>query len=284
MSLDEITATPAIAANGWSIAGSSAQAAVLNAKTAKVGARTYALNGGPNATVAFSDDGLTWQANNTLPYRVGSAACGHNGAVFVSGGAFDQETNELFKSVDGVNWTSIPVPWPARVSHCLVSYKGNLLLFGGRTVNGSRFFEDLWMSPDGVSWRSVGAGPRGAINAAAIVLANSLCVVGGPGTMIQWYDGANWTSEPLPWANPRANPTAAVVNNRLYVVGGQSGPTVYKDLWSCAGRSSWRPEADAPWSVLYGPSATEMDGAMLVFGGSPNGAWPASPTIYAFQP
>lgn len=284
MSLDEITHTPAEAANGWSILGSSGEAAVLNAKTARIGGRIYGLNGSPDRTVVFTDDGRNWEGNTTLPYRIGSAACAHNGAVYVSGGVITSETNELFRSTDGLNWTSIPVPWPARGSHCMVSYKGNLLLFGGRTASGSRFFEDFWISPDGVNWRSSGAGPRGAINAAAVVLGASLCVVGGPGSTVQWYDGATWTWEPQPWAGPRSDPATAVVNDRLYVLSGPSGQGGSRELWSCAGKSAWRPEAAPPWARLYGPSAADLDDVVLVFGGSASSGWPASPTLYAFQP
>ncbi|MCR5878651.1 hypothetical protein [Phenylobacterium sp. J367] len=284
MSLEELTEAPA-STGAWSTLESSDATALTNGLPITANGRIWALDGDRDVTVVSSPDALNWSTNGGLPHRISAAACAHNGVLYVSGGGgFSAETNDVFSSTDGVNWTQRQAPWGPRYGHCMVSYRGALMVFGGRTMQG-HFYQDQWMSTDGVNWQAQGSAPEyGPINAAAAVVAGRLCAVGGPASVIQWYDGTRWTTEVLPWATPRISPAVAVVDDRLYLVGGQWGQTVYSDMWSCVGRGSWRPETAPPLAKpLMGLTACELNGGLILFGGSAmDGS--RSKNVYRYEP
>lgn len=281
MSLDELSKTRTAASAGWTLLGASDITAGGFPRTAAANGRIWGLGGNRDRTVISSSDGVTWQANNSLPYRAGYAACAHDDAIYISGGTeTDDPSNDVLRSTDGVNWTRMQAQWPARYNHCMVSYQGNLVVFGGR--GRDKPFEDMWTSRDGVNWVSVGACPPGVASAAAAVLDTRICVAGGPEGIVSWYDGREWKSDHPPWAGARFNPGIAVLGPRLYVLGGTAGPRPLQDLWSCGGPASWRPEA-APPVTLVTPGVAALDGSMVVFGGTtPTGT--ANRDIYGYTP
>jgi hypothetical protein len=286
MSLDESVAAEAprpsaIPLAGWAQIGTSEVSKIAYGATVSLNGRLWGLEGDQTRTVIYSDDAVTWQAPQTnLPYRMGCAACAHNGALYVSGGAYSEETNEIFFSTDGISWARTQAPWPPRYGHCMISFQGRLLVFGGRTQQG-QFFEDFWASTDGRNWSAAGTAP-GRINGAAAVVGNRVCALGGPQRTIAWYDGARWISEMPPWST-RLFPGAAVIASTLYMTGGFWGQTHFKETWSWAQGVGWTRLEDAPFTNLEAPCCGPLFGAVIVFGGSMGGG-PARPEIYAYAP
>ncbi len=105
----------------------------------------------------------------------------------------------------------------------------------------SEFFNDVWSSPDGVTWTQL--------------------------------------TGSAPWAE-RAGLSAAVLDGYVYVLGGSQnddtaiigpgGPTriYYNDVWRSADGTDWELLTDdAPWEPRAGGSLVAHDGALFLFGG-----------------
>jgi hypothetical protein len=266
---------------GWALIGASPNAAVARGATVTFNNQIWGLDGDANRTVVASPDGAAWAANGSLPYRQGSAACAHNTIVVVTGGAFSAETQDVYVSTDGRNWSHSAAPWPARYGHCMVSDGNHITLFGGRTMTGT-FYQDCWVSNDGVNWTPQGTAP-GVVNGAAAVVGVQLCVIDGASRQVSWNDGTRWLPpETAPWAS-RLFPGVAVIGGVLYLVGGYSGSSHYRDLWSATGRGTWTQLPGAPWSgARDGAGCGALDGQVIVFGGDTGGG--ASPEVYSYAP
>ncbi|MBL0021321.1 MAG: hypothetical protein WAT18_03855 [Sphingorhabdus sp.] len=164
--------------------------------------------------------------------RDGANGVVHNGKMVMLGGwnpddkvHFPRITNnEVWESTDGRQWSLIKTnsfldnsfdakkDWEGRHSAGVVSYKGEIWLIGG---DATQFHHqhDIWKSKDGRDWQLVN-------------------------------DGAS-----VPW-KPRALHMTFVLNDRIYVVGGQSmskkatlepsvGEHYYNDVWSTTDGRSW---------------------------------------------
>lgn len=84
-------------------------------------------------------------------------------------GGFDGASlsNDIYSSTDGISWTleSIPSPFPPRVGHEMIKFKGKLHLYGGYTHasnnnptsdnSGKKILNDTWTSTDGINWTDV---------------------------------------------------------------------------------------------------------------------------------
>ena len=88
-----------------------------------------------------------------------------------------------------------------------------------------------------------------------------------------------------PMTMPRANPGAAYVNGRIYVVGGNTGP--HKDSnkgesfdTSDPSTSKWTRIKNRPGGPILGPGATAFDGRVYLIGGGEQGGITDSISIY----
>eukprot|EP00906_Rhabdomonas_costata_P016112 RCo023117 len=113
-----------------------------------------------------------------------------------------------------------------------------ILLGGGSAASVSapgQLFNDVWASPDGSGWTALTftAGFPGRSAASAVVLANTLWVVGGLGATGPLGDV--WSSEDgiLFMKNtaagtfgPRHSHTSVVIGSNMYIIGGSKGMEV----------------------------------------------------------
>ena len=137
----------------------------------------YTLQYGANqASLEVSAEERLTNANNTdFQPRDSHHVVVHNNRLWVIGGydGFlpDLRTNDVWWSVDGVNWTEVPINgerFSPRSSHQAVSFKDKLWVFGGaESTPGNPIdtdsLNDIWYSEDdGRTWAQVArsAGPR----------------------------------------------------------------------------------------------------------------------------
>ncbi len=154
------------------------------------------------AEVAHSSDGSSWTTATSLTSsRGGHSMIVFNGSMWVLGGAqfggIVIPSNDVLETSDGTSWSTAPVSgtrWTARFGHTSVSYGG-------------------------LMW----------------VICGSVGDLGGPFSKEVWYssDGSTWNQLPVPSDfTARAFHASVVYQNRLWVMGGQSGVAAYlSDVW-----------------------------------------------------
>jgi hypothetical protein len=140
---------------------------------------------------------------------------------------------------------------------------------------------DVWSSPDGVTWTQVNANAPWSARSAhsSLVFNNKMWILGGVDTTQPrdlndvWYssDGVNWTPVvPAPWAGRRGH-TALVFSNKMYVLGASDNGQG-NDVWSSPDGVTWtQVTANAPWpkrswhQVIVAPQLTIKDKINSIF-------------------
>ena len=147
-----------------------------------------------------SDGGGSWSkaADNAWPARSYFQSVTKAGAIYVIGGQnFDSVQNpnypggcaslpsgvpcfpflpnstffdDVWRSTDGSTWTPVTThaPWAGRAGLSAVVHRGRIFVFGGSQGDdaatggqGRKFFNDVWSSRDGASWRLETTGAPG---------------------------------------------------------------------------------------------------------------------------
>jgi hypothetical protein len=212
------------------------------------------LRGHYQPDVWYSSDGVDWtQATAAAPWgeRCLQCAAVHDGRIWVMGGETmtqfvpsgppDEHYNDLWCSTDGANWTRVTehADWsPRGMIGGSVELNGRMWLLGGGTYSPRSYFNDVWSSADGVTWRRDLAAapwaPRQYHDVAVFddkmwVLEGFNGDLGGNRNDV-WYspDGVIWTELPdTPWA-PRHAASVFVFDNALWMVAGNN---MEKDVW-----------------------------------------------------
>ncbi|MDP5228891.1 MAG: hypothetical protein NWQ38_00755 [Cellulophaga sp.] len=194
-----------------------------------------------------STDGVIWTIANgdaTFDPRTFHTSVVHDSKVWVIGGesgvrpSATFNLNDVWSSLDGVNWTEATstAAFSKRRYLSSVSFNNRLWIIGGQDGNFN-WKNDVWSSSDGISWTEATSAapftPRG--NVKTLVFDNKLWVIGGndDDTNLKndiWYttNGSNWTQVTLP-TNFAADPNnyglgAVVFKSKLLVF---RGNTVY---------------------------------------------------------
>ncbi len=158
-----------------------------------------------------------WEGRHTAGYAV------HDGRMWIVGGDANQGhyQNDVWCTDDGVKWTCVceKVPWGPRVLHHTVAFDGRIWVIGGQTLPQfapapEQFHADVWCSTDGVKWE--------------------------------------WVTLEAPWAPRGMIGGAAVLNGRIWLLGGGTYDTpsrparnFYHDVWSTADGRDWRCATEA---------------------------------------
>jgi hypothetical protein len=208
--------------------------------------------------------------------------------------------NDVWRSEDGVRWTPVTdrVPWGPRVLHHTVAFQGRLWVMGGQTLPQfvardarERFYNDVWSSPDGVTWTQVtsGAGwpPRGMIGGSAVFRGRIWLLGGGtyetPGSPARRFtndvwstaDGVEWQRHvaEAPWP-PRQYHDVAVFDGRLWVLEGygyspsSSTPGNLNDVWYSEDGVTWCELPGTPWAPRHAASLFVHADALWVVAGN----------------
>jgi hypothetical protein len=202
-----------------------------------------------------SRDGAVWElATDSAGWspRLGAAGVVFKGKMWILGGVeryydgMDRDLrSDVWHSTDGKHWklATAQAPWTPRAYHAAVAFGNKLWIFGGGNyVPRYEGHNDVWSSPDGVTWTRVtehapwpariwfsGAGYR-----------NRIWMLGGWSNhpFRNWNDvwhttdGSHWKELKTVAVWPeRHEHSAYVFRERLWVTGGNVPPLV-NDVWS----------------------------------------------------
>ncbi|MEQ9520161.1 MAG: kelch repeat-containing protein [Parvibaculum sp.] len=215
------------------------------AAMANVGGRLF-LTGGFSAESKGADVRSLWVFDPAIGIWVQGAdmpgprawhqMVGVDGKLYVMGGIGSHAERIFeFDPVTG-DWRTLTNGFPQPRSAFAVAVQGGeIYVIGGRLTNGAATARVDVFKPSTGAWREAASLPASRAGAGATVLNGQVHVVGGeqlspPRTFDDHYvlasDGRSWEkSEPL--STPRHGVVVAGVGNRLYVVGGATGPGVY---------------------------------------------------------
>jgi hypothetical protein len=201
-----------------------------------------------------------------------------------------KSSNEVWRSADGKTWEMVVnAPWTARLGTSAVVFRDRLWILGGieeyHKGNASSLKNDVWSSPDGISWERhlehAPWDPR-AFHA-AFVFKDRLWLVGGgnytPGFFAMndvWNtsDGIHWerVSESAPWS-PRIWFSSAVYRDVMWVLGGWVAP--YQnlgDVWYSTDGLHWAQlDMSDAWLPRHEHSTYVFDDRLWIVGGLANG-------------
>jgi N-acetylneuraminic acid mutarotase len=222
-------------------------------------------------------------------------------SLYLAGGALNSSGTSVSSegwSTDTVSsWnqvtSAVPSATQGRSAFGMV-YLNNLFYFFGGSANGS-IFNDVWSSPDGVSWTQLSAhaqwSPR--MRMAVYVFNNKIYIAGGE-TLTGYLndvwsspDGVTWTqvTPGAPWA-PRSGATALVFQNKMWLIGGGTTPSSgvgitnpdrLKDVWSSPDGMTWTHSdtnttlagiQDPQWTPRTVAGGSVFQNKMVVLGGS----------------
>ena len=240
--------------------------AAYNGKLWAVGATLGSFNSFKFGTFS-SSDGVTWSKlkavdnlGDSIPHAESSAVIDFNNKLWLLGGhipgvgfAFDDVTNKVWSSTDGISWTaSTPANaadrWSKRERIGAVVFNGKLWVIGGNpyppfgnTNSPGAPIKDVWSSSDGTSWTQVNAAPPfvARTNPAVFVYKNKIWVVGGMDASKNYLndiwnsaDGTTWTQVNSTTPFPGRFGHQVVGNkNDLLLLGGENASGVLGDLW-----------------------------------------------------
>ena len=233
---------------------------------------------GQSASVWSSSDGATWiQSTKNAPF---GARKGQRLVVFPDGPSGDAlwlvggslvssgvDTNDVWKSHDGVTWTQITAhaPFASRNEHAMVVFDNKMWVLGGNT-HGGQTFNDVWFTTNGLDWTQTANpapwAPREGHS--ALSFGNNMWVIGGSNMSDIWSssDGITWKQiiTNAPWPQ-RHHFASTVFNNKMWIFGGIqtiSTPSLYSDAWYSVDGISWVKAPVSSWIARQSQSVVSV--------------------------
>lgn len=217
--------------------------------------------------------------------------------LWIFGGWFDSfqaPPRDVWNSSDGIIWNKVTAeaPWKHSDLPMTITFRDQMWLMGGwynGRLPGHSASNEVWSSKDGKDWtkatEKAGWTPR--LAAALVEFRGRMWILGGTENYYfgdekslksdVWSsaDGQIWTchTEHAGWS-PRAYHQAAVLGDKLYVMGGGNYVPEYharNDVWVTEDGEHWAQVTDhAPWSERLWFSAATCRDRMWVLGGWSN--------------
>lgn len=199
--------------------------------------------------------------------------------------------SEVWTSTDGAHWKLCAyADWEGRHTAGYAVHNDRMWVVGGDPIQG-HYQDDVWSSPDGVSWeqatKQVPWGPR--VLHHTVAFNNKLWVMGGqtlPPFAPQeehfykdvWCseDGAKWECavDHAPWSARGMIGGSVVFNNRMWLLGGGTYETpkrpkrdFFNEVWSSANGVQWEQHPNAPWEPRQYHDVAVWDNKMWVLEG-----------------
>ncbi len=235
--------------------------------------------GGLDAFEIYDIENDLWSSAKKLPQRRHHTAMASIGNfVYITGGyltGFDQGLEDLRRyDIETNKWKRLANAPSVRVAHSMVSSLGRLYVVGGLSSDP----HSVWSyNPTSDSWnKNLQRMPTAREHATAVTLGRKIYVIGGRWSqvnlsIVEIYDPiTNTWSRGSPMPTPSSGLTAAVVNGKIHVTGGE-------DLDSSLTFSShyaYDPETNS-WETLpplpvgrHGLASAGVNGVFYVIGGS----------------
>lgn len=288
----------------------SVSVAAMGSKFYMVGG-TMGAFGSFNFTSNVSDNGNVWTRtravdNNgdSVPRVEAPGFISFNNKLWILGGhrpgvgfAFDDVTNKVWSSSDGISWAANEPAvatdrWSKRERVSTIVFNSKLWVIGGNDYpafgnsnSPGTAYNDVWNSTDGTTWTSVNADAAfiARTNPSVFVYNNKIWIAGGRdngGNYLNdiWNsaDGNTWTevtpTTPFP---ARFAAQVLVHGDKIFLVGGEDATGVKKDMWlSENGGVVWKEVNGANVMALPASfkarkdfSMFEKDGAIYIIGG-----------------
>ncbi len=243
----------------------SVEATALNGKLYMIGGTMGAFGAFP-FTSNVSDDGATWTRTRAVDNNGDSVPrVEHPGFIsfknqlWILGGhrpgvgfTFDDVTNKIWNSSDGINWSVAAEStdrWVKRERTGALVFNDKLWVIGGNdypifgnTNTPSTAHNDVWSSADGATWTAATANAAfiARTNPAVFVYKDKMWVAGGKdngGNLLNdvWNstDGVTWTQVTTTSSfTGRWGHQIVANNNQLILVGGETADGVSSDVWA----------------------------------------------------
>lgn len=259
--------------------------------------KLWVIGGG---TISANDvwssiDGINWTVMNENAFsnvnrKRGHASVVFNNRIWVTGGSnlsvdgsqsFD--TNDVWSSEDGINWTQIleTAPFSARKDHAMVVFNNKMWIIGGRTTRSNNIsapLNDVWSSEDGINWTQVleNAPFPKTSNHTTVVFNDNIWLISARNDFDNIWsseDGVNWTLvlEDAPFSNREAH-TSVIFDNKLWVIGGLTnlitGDSLATDIWFSEDGTNWiQFVEEAPFSTRANHSTAVFDNGIYIIAG-----------------
>lgn len=172
------------------------------------------------------------------------------------------------------SWVRRPDLPVERAGSAVIAYRGTLLLVGGQSAAGVTGAA-LQFDPGSQVWSPLADKPTPATDIQAGVIGGELLVPGGrlaDGTVGAGLEIFNLTSktwrsaEPLP--EPRSAYGLAVLDGKLYVLGGWDGQRFRKEVFMYdPAADAWTARTAMPTARAYASAVATSDGTIFVLGG-----------------
>ena len=236
-----------------------------------------------------------WKLEATAPFdpRDSQAECVFGDRLWIMGGwrsSYEAPPRDVWSSADGKHWLRVTAeaPWLHSDLAMSISFKEQMWIMGGwynGRLSGHSASNLVWSSTDGKVWTQQGNAAWSPRIAAGLVEHHGrLWILGGTenyyfgndksakNDVWSTADGREWKLETAAAAwSPRAYHQAAVLKDRIYVLGGGNYVPTYQarnDVWSSADGVHWSQEtASAPWEPRLWFSAVAYRGCLWVIGG-----------------
>ncbi len=201
-----------------------------------LGGRVYVIDP-PHQSVYSSNDGVTWAAETTAaPWDAGSMGLRAAGVVYQDRLWLTPQWNGgAWSSADGKNWTQVGAGFPG-LTQGLVAFGGTMWTVSGPYCRGAGCGGPARMSSwiSGTNWWShSGTNLPVTIRPTVVAFGGKIWVLGGcavddmgnaaassAATAWSSSDGLSWTAAPTPPWSARFAANAAVVGNKLWLIGG----------------------------------------------------------------
>lgn len=195
----------------------------------------------------------------------------------------------VFSSADGLEWQmQRKTDTGGRLQGTFAYFNDKLFLYGGlkltpgvnyANASPEDFQNEIWSSPNGVTWSSEGVAAWRARKAATVISYNDkLWLFGGAAGVTETGDGADllndvWSSEDgvewtqvtatAAWA-PRQYPKVLVFDDAMYLIGSDG----QADIWRSTDGAEWEQVSEeAAFLGRFGYGAGVLGGKLWVYGG-----------------
>ncbi len=147
-----------------------------------------------------SSDGIEWTqetANAQFSPRANHTITVLNGVIYlIGGGGVSSDfvpgySNEVYSSVDGINWTKVETSsiFEPREAHTAIAFDNKIWVTGGWQVTSNDMtgeqqitsFNDVWFSADGATWQQLETNENyeGRLDHASVSFEDKLYIMGG---------------------------------------------------------------------------------------------------------
>ena len=179
-------------------------------------------------------------------------------------------TNEVWASLDGLNWAQkSDAPWAKRWEHIGVVFNGQVVI--GLGFDSSTTMKDMWATSDMVNWvqkADFGGGARHG--ACGIVFNSRLYVLKGASAVDLWStsDLSTWTQVTVGnvWSD-RFEYSCAVFNGAIFIHGGNDWSSLANDLWYSTGCRQPSMHCAHVYHFLTRKAATHVFAYVITFRG-----------------